>query len=536
MSRENLSQLSQALPRISGATVDPQTLALAKKGGPQMDAIAPPDEDILTSSFAGGMVTSMSAEAIPANASPLMVDFEVTRGDRLVRAPGTVEVEVLDHAPTAMLVHSNLDASSELILFAAPFVGRKSADSILTSWENEGILPGGHWVGTNYAGSYIFTNAREVVYSREPHDQRIRATTVPVGRTLAAWNGRLWVGNAIIGGNFLPMGIIWSSAVGGFEDFTGLGTGFEELIYDFAADDGIVALRPMSLDFMAILCKKSLWIATRTSDVNEPGNITPVEPGIGCISESTARLVYGGVEYLSDVGVQIFDGQKSNSVSEQINTELLPIDKTRIDQYWGHYDALHRRYILGTPNGTWVHDISFNRWYKRSLQASAGVNFPSEVAIKTWADEVGTWADATDDWADYDPQGSTDRTVFVSGAKLHAEDYTSDEYFDAPFMPTWRSKAVLASRIGQQIVMKGLQCRYKGSGEITVRVQDSDGDFVDYFTRRLPDTGGRLQDATYVSQQAGLRGAIEIQLLNGFVELDMVGMTVQQDAYAGIAL
>jgi hypothetical protein len=528
MSREDES-VANTLRRNGreGLRQNPPQMMQLRPGSPQMNSMMPGETSVQVVSFAGGYRTDISSDQLPDNASPLMLDFEVTRGDRLVRAPGTSEVEILTYSPNAALVHSNLDASSELLLFAAPYVGVKRAGA--TVWTNEGILDKGHWVGTNYAGSYIFTNGRELVYSREPNDANIRATTVPVGRTLAAWNNRLWVANAVIAGNFLPMGVIWSSAVGGFEDFTGYGTGFEELIYDFAADDGIVALRPMSLDFMAILCKKSLWIATRTNDPVEPGTITPVEPGIGCVSESTARVVYGGVEYLSDVGVQIFDGQKSLNVSEQINAELLPLDYSRIDEYWGHYDAKRRRYLLGTPDGTWVHDIAFQRWYKRSLVATIGVNFPDEVQSTTWDSDDGTWDDDDNDWSDFNPAGEPDRTVFIQGSLLHSEDYASLTYFDAAFVPRWRSKNIIGSRLADLVTMKGLQLRYNGVGEVSVLTQDASGVLRAFMTRPLPDSNGELIDAQYTGVRSGLRGQIELQLLRGFVEFDAVGMTLQLD-------
>jgi hypothetical protein len=522
--------MGQSLRRngLERLTQNPSQLLALVPGSASFNSIMPGETTVNIGSFVGGYRTDMSAEALPETASPLLLDFEVTRGDRLVRAPGTTEVEILEHVPSAALVHSNLDASSELLLFAAPFVGVKRAGA--TVWTNEGLLDKGHWVGTNYAGSFIFTNGRELVYSREPNDANIRATTVPVGRTLAAWNNRLWIGNTVIGGNFLPMGVCWSGANGGFEDFTGVGTGFEELIYDFAADDGIVALRPMSLDFMAILCKKSLWIAARSGDINEPGLISPVEPGIGCVSESTARVVYGGVEYLSDVGVQIFDGQKSNNVSEQINAELLPLDYEHIDQYWGHYDAKHRRYLLGTPDGTWVHDISFNRWYKRSLIAARGINFPAELIATTWDNDSGSWDEADDDWADYDPHGEPDRTVFMIGNKLHAEDYVSLTYFDTPFVPTYRTKQYIGAKIGEFVTVKGMQIRYIGKGELEVYTQDTGGTLRRLMVRPLPDSNGQLQDGLYTGVRTGLRGQMEIRLLRGSIEIDMLGMTMQLDS------
>lgn len=529
MSRQDLSAgLVRRRTGREGLQQNPPQMLALQIGSAQLNGIAPGEQTILISSFAGGYVTNVAQEQLPVSASPLMIDWEVSRGDRLVRAPGTSEVEELDHAPSAALVHSNLDASSELLLFAAPFVGVKR--DAITVWANEGILPAGHWVGANYAGTYIFTNAREVVYSREAGDAHIRATVIPVGRALAAWNNRLWVANAVINGNFLPMGLVWSSASGGYEDFTGLGTGVEELIYDFSEDDGIVALRPMSLDFMAVLCKKSLWIGTRNNDTNEPANFDPVETGIGCVAEPTARTGYGGVYYLSLVGLQLFDGQKSVNLSEQINAELLPIDQSRIDEYWGRYDATQRRYILGTPTGTWVFDITFNRWYKRSMIAGIAVDFPAETPLLTWDDEVGTWAEATDDWADYDPHGQPDRNIFIQGTSLHQEDYASDSYFGTPFVATWRSKSIMGSKIGELVTVKGISLRYEGKGEIKLRTQNTRGAMQDLLTRNLVDTEGGLWDEAFTAVLTGLRGQIELQLLNGNIEVDAIGITLQADS------
>jgi hypothetical protein len=285
-----------------------------------------------------------------------------------------------------------------------------------------------------------------------------------------------------------------------------------------------------------VLCKKSIWIATRTSDVNEPGEFSPVEPGIGCVSESTAKSVYGGVEFLSSVGVQVFDGQKCVNVSEQINADILPLDYANINKYWGHYDAERRRYFLGTPTETWVHDIDFGRWYKRSLVALRAVDFPPEVLPISWNGVSGSWDSITTDWSGYDPTYKPDRNVFIQGTLLHAEDPASATYFNQSFVPRWRSKSIMAPRLGVQVIVKQMQFRYKGAGEIQTQIQDSNGVLIDYMTRRLPDTGGLLQDAVYIGTKAGLRATMDLQLLSGFVEFDMLGISVQLDTDTGISL
>jgi hypothetical protein len=70
--------------------------------------------------FSAGYVSIDAPEHTARGALVSMLDGEVSRGDRLVRAPGIVVLETLAHTPTKTLIHATLDATSELVMLAAP--------------------------------------------------------------------------------------------------------------------------------------------------------------------------------------------------------------------------------------------------------------------------------------------------------------------------------------------------------------------------------------------------------------------------------
>src|SRR5690606_18505289 len=121
----------------------------------------------------------------------------------------------------------------------------------------------------------------------------------------------------------------------------------------------------------------------------------------GTVNEETCAVTRFGVIFLSDSGVYLFDGNNAILISKQINQELLPLNLDEVDSYTAFYDPFSKRYFLFTPTGTWIYDLDYTRWYRRSMIAKAAGVLAEQFDKITWGELTGTWADQDNVWAEY---------------------------------------------------------------------------------------------------------------------------------------
>lgn len=409
------------------------------------DADIPEDQWIKYKDFSGGYDSMLARESIGANESPSCLNMMVSDKNRLVRLPGTTLFETLDQAATQVALHASLSNRSELVFFAAPYFGYKSSG--LTTWFDAGLSASGPFGYANYGGTFIFSNGIKV-YGREPDQEdltELDKTKAVVAHTYASFAGRIFGGHAIIAGNMEPMGIAWNGSDADALDHSGPDSGFELLIDEMSSADRIMKLVPMGLDFMAILCRKSIWLGRRTGISARPSDFQTRVAGVGNISATTAHPTEKGVLFLSDDGVRLFDGNNAPVVSTKINGDLLPLDIDNLDKYSASFNPFTKLYYLHTPTNTWIYELSHDRWFKSSLITRGGVVFPTQFARKRWSDLVGTWAMQTGTWADFAPyEGNDINQLFLSsdGLRIDSEDMDSENYFGVAMeSPEWLLKA-----------------------------------------------------------------------------------------------
>lgn len=447
--------------------------------------------------FSGGYFAADSDEDAPVNTTPGGTDVEVTRRDRVIRAPGSIAMEALaGRSPEQVAIHAGLGFRSELILFDLPFIGIKREGA--TTWVNVGLVPGdpvtNMYFWATFGDDLIFSNGAQHVYKHTYGTDTVEVIdAVPLGYTFAVFAGRLWVGGGIIDGNFEPLGVLWSGVNGYDDQDIDNGAGSELMIQDTGLGDRLVALRPMGFDYMAMLMRRSIWVARRVDDLFRPADFVTRVTGKGCVHERTARTTFGGVIYLSDEGVEIFDGNDSIHMSEQIDSELLPLDYANIHKYSSAFNPQTQRYFLGVPGkGTYVLDVMRKRWYKRTQLIIDVVPFAAQFHSVTWAELVGAWDAQIATWQGFAPREVDVPDMVFLGQKvdttyhLEKENQASITYFDRAQVPLWICPVTEQERDIGLITTQELRFTYVGAGTLGYQLRNNDGDLAHVDQAVLP--------------------------------------------------
>lgn len=478
-------------------------------------------------SFARGLVTSDSREDVPKDSSPDALDVEVTARGGLLPVPGTSEYElVAGRLVRQMTVQASLDYTSELVLFAPPFVGIKSSGA--TTWINADI-PGGNrsYAWTNFGGTLIFGNGAVGTYAHEANKNEIELLEkAPAATDYLSFAGRVFAFGAIIGGNREVMGIRWSAANSDYKDWDGTGSGFELLIDEMSSGDRIVAARGMGLDMMAIICRHSVWVGRATKVARRPADFRPMVPSVGSPVAATCQTSRHGVTFLSDDGVRLFNGTDAVLISTQINDSLLPIDTTQLNNYSSFYDPLRQQYHLFTPAETWVYDFEFQRWHRRSIKPLAAVLFAEQYDALTWSELVGTWAAQQLTWQDYRPvEGNDPDILFLAqdGADtlIHKQDALSSSNFGEAMAPYWELARLEGQFINQLITVKRVDIEFRGFGTVVIQTPNQHGVLTDYRQKVLPGDD-ELATRTAFGEKTGRGVAARLNFLEGSPEISRV--------------
>jgi hypothetical protein len=192
-----------------------------------------------------------------------------------------------------------------------------------------------------------------------------------------------------------------------------------------------------------------------------------------------------GVGHLHDSGYYLFDGNGTNLISDQINAELLPLDKSQLDRYSASYNPISKQLFLFTPVCTWVYDLERRRWSKRSLVAQTASLFASQIPAVAWAEMTGTWAEAAGSWEDYKAR-ETDLPsyLFLNDGELAREDEESDENFGVAMAPYWEFPSIRGAFPNQLLTTKKIFVNYTGSGRLAASLSDGQDELV--FVRSIP--------------------------------------------------
>ena len=453
--------------------------------------------------FSKGYDSSQALENTPEGASPYMVDMELSKQHRLIRAPGTTLIETLARTPKAAVLHPGFAFASELVLLDPPFVGVKYLGA--TTWTDEGIALGEH-VFANYAGVLLFSSGAGSMYARQPAGGISVVPDAPPAKSIAVFAGRVILGGTYTtGGPFDPMLLGWSGAAGDYTDWdTVNGAGFEALISDMQYADRIVALRPLGFDFLAILNRRSIWIAQRTGDPFRPIDPQPRIERIGCISERTAFSTHQGVIFLAEDGVRLFGGNDAPIISEPINNELLALTETQLGECHAAYNPATQRYYLFAPNATWVLDVNRLRWFRWSSVFDRAAVFPTQTGAPSWDDAEGTWDQQVGSW-DSDLGTESGMPIYLfSGLSFMRENYAETSALGVALRPRWDGKPEVADTLDLLMRTDQVTLMHDGDGIVTVALPAFDGEYIDVRTMAITAPGPSVIALNHTGRGMGL--------------------------------
>lgn len=483
--------------------------------------------------FAAGYEARDSRTDIPQNSSGFALDIEPDNKDRLVRAPGTFSVEDFSgegRAPMQMILQASLDYSAELVFLDPPYLGVRKAG--LTEWTDHGLLATAKpYASANFGGTLVFSSGQDKVYARPTDSSTLEELEeAPPADAYANFAARLVAGNVVIDGKREPLGVVWSAASSDYKDWFGLGGGYEILVGNNQQADKIVSMRSLGFNVLAVLCRRSLWIGTRSGLLEHPIDFQLIAEGPGAIHDGVVSVTPYGVMYLSDGGVFLFNGNEPQLMSDQINSEILPLDFTKIYSYSTYYHPGTKSFYLFTPAGTWIYEWDRKRWKRRSLVAIGASIFGIQLDARTWADLTGTWEEQDDTWSQFGAAQTDTYDVYVltqdslGGSRLGREDIGAELNIDIELDPTWEFPMTQGPYINQLVTNSLIFAEYVGSGKLQFWVPDINGAYVAVVERVLA-SGADL--ATPVIAQipfeyTGMGLGLRMKVLSGYPRVSKI--------------
>jgi hypothetical protein len=477
----------------------------------------PQNVPVLFSSFAGGLRLDDDKANVPDNSSPDALDVELGENDLLQRVPGIVAIENFSpRDPRDLFSHPSLDGSTELVMFDPPYMGVKQGNDP-TVWTDVSLPNGDAWSTAVHGDALIFSNGGQAVFYRLPGAFGIASTGFEPARAVASWAGRIWALGGVIGGVSNPLGLRWSGASGEVTDTAGLGSGFELLLTDMNEGDRGVALQPMGFGMMAILLRKSIWVARYTGDPYRPGDLSPVISGVGAVSAATVQAVHNGaVILLSDSGVEIFDGNSVQHLSQPIDAEILPLDYARINDYGAVYSPLRMEYKLFTPAGTYTFSFKYKHWLKSSARPSRAVALYNPALMDLTTNPAGWGLYWNGAWGSNIVVSNSvlSDLVYLKGTEIGVSDQTASTFFGLAANPYWTTKLLNPGSFDALFTTKRVEVQHAGStGTVQILVPDDEGECIRLLGSITLDSARKVQKLDSLLTGAGL--AVKIRFTHG---------------------
>jgi hypothetical protein len=475
-------------------------------GVPVPPGSEPKPESIIHNDWRQGLVTYESPEDVPNNGAVDLQDVESLDTDALIRAPGIAEVE--DVSPRVLdwiFEHASINFATALIAIDPPFLGVKTTALFVFTDEGLDDTGEGAWHVVNVAGFLLFSNGITASYIRDWDTEVITDVTAEIiAKTFGNAFGRTFAGawtDPVDG--LQALGIRWNASNADPADWSGIGSGDELLISNQPEADRIVALRPIGFDVLAILGRRNLWLGYETGEADRPADFRIRFPGVGCVWERTAVITPDGIIFLSDDGVRLFNINETKILSGAINDRLLPLDYLNLDQYYAVYNPQVSAYQLYTPTGVFIYQLPLEiegfrprpgRWYFRSYVGNSAVIFNPQSNNLFWSSVLGQWIEQLLTWAEMSIGEDLAPPVVYNGqgSLLGVENYGTENYFDDPQEPFWKARQA-NDRTTELVITQAVEIEYESgaASEISIEVQDEDGNDVAGITKTLPSSSNK---------------------------------------------
>lgn len=379
---------------------------------------------------------------------------------------------------------------------------------------------------TAFNNLLIFSNGVDGLFYYDPtRNSVIKITGGPACKHLTTFNGRVVASN-IVAVNPLPYRIQWS-VKDDYSDWTGLGSGFEDLLSTPGGSiDEQIGVYPIT-DYAALAVRSnSIWQMTETGDLDAPFRFERLYAGLGSKWRDSIVAVPGGIVGFFNDDIYLVSEQALQKIGTPIGRALRYRQSTSV-QVYALYGPTMKTYsfveydpaLPYSPYAPYIYQYSFidNGWTRDTHPApnpkSLSVTLGSTRALSI-ATSPGLIVDAGTDSiiSEVDPIGDSELNSLVVADASHVWYEDSESWVDqlndgTLFTPEKRLTSGLlspASRMNYPQVrinyrlhkthVNGFQIAYESDTDINncfVEIVDGDLVNVETVTAIVPLTGSQ---------------------------------------------
>lgn len=271
------------------------------------------------------------------------------------------------------------------------------------AWNNVAgaVFTGGdtaYFTYTAFNDTLLFSNGVDGLWEYAP---MIGALTLiedgPNALHLSTFGGRVLASAA----DGEPGRLQWS-AKNNSRDWTGIGSGFEDLLSTPGGKvDALMGVWPITDDFALMVRSDSVWQVSQTGDPDAPFRFGRLHANVGSRSRHSVDVIPGGVVMLGTDDIWIITDSQVASIGQLIKDRVF-LENADVTEARGLYRPDTKEYWLAPSHSEIVYRYSFQdqgwskmrypfdvRWMERSIFHYEGMTW--DEMPDTWDATVGTW-------------------------------------------------------------------------------------------------------------------------------------------------
>lgn len=249
-----------------------------------------------------------------------------------------------------------------------------------------GAIVGGEldfFTTTAWNDRLLFDNGQSGLHEYNPATGILRViAAAPKSEHLTTFAGRV-IASSVREPQYRPFRIKWS-VKNNHEDWTGLGSGFEDLLSTPGGQiDAVMAVVPVTDDTALVVRTNSVWQMSVTGNPDAPFRFTLLFSKLGSESRRSIQPLPGGVIFLGKDDVYVVDRSGFQQIGEPVLNTL--IHQSEVDRNQAHSEIIPhlQKYYVGVKEGTspsWI-----NRIWEYSFIDKGWVNHIYPFDIRTFA-------------------------------------------------------------------------------------------------------------------------------------------------------
>ncbi len=172
-------------------------------------------------------------------------------------------------------------------------------------------------------------------------------------------------------------------------DWSGVGSGFEDLQSASSTIDEVMGIVPQTVESAVVVRMQSIWTMSTTGFVDAPFRFNRLVADLGTYARFTVRPSPIGTIFLGHDDVYAIAGGQPRAIGNPvIREEMKTWDTSRLFEFWGVWHPGIRRYLLGVQtdsvagkNVIWEYDPVGSSWTKREYRFRFRSFWPVESVL-----------------------------------------------------------------------------------------------------------------------------------------------------------